>query len=73
MCLTIINPAVSWFEIVELPVTEEIFSPLFMRSKKDKTHKETKTKDEYFDKSSAMISNLVNKIWFRKYPHCREF
>jgi hypothetical protein len=66
-----IDPASSWFEIVELPVTEEIFSPLFMRSKKDKTHKETKTKDAYFDKSSAMISTLVNKNWFSRYPRCQ--
>ena len=71
MCLTMIDPASSWFEIVELPVTEEIFSPLFMRSKKDKTHKETKTKDAYFDKSSAMISTLVNKNWFSRYPRCQ--
>ena len=44
MCLTMIDPASSWFEIVELPVTEEIFSPLFMRSKKDKHIKKLRQK-----------------------------
>jgi transposase InsO family protein len=30
-----------------------------------------KTKLPYFDKSSAMISNLMNKTWFSRYPHCQ--
>ena len=30
-----------------------------------------KDKDAYFDKSSAMISTLVNKTWFSRYPHCQ--
>jgi len=34
-----------------------------------KTHKNTKL--PYFDKSSAMITNLVNKSWFSHYPHCQ--
>ena len=29
------------------------------------------TKLPYFDKSSAMISNLVNKTWFSRYPRCQ--
>ena len=40
-----------------------------------KGHKGTKThyntKLSYFDKSSAMISNLVNKTWLSHYPHCQ--
>eukprot|EP00804_Cyclotella_cryptica_P022244 CCRYP_017936-RA/>CCRYP_017936-RA protein AED:0.42 eAED:0.44 QI:0/0/0/1/0/0/2/0/241 len=39
MCLTMIDPASSWFEVVELPVT-----------------------------TAAMISNLVNKTWYSRYP-----
>ena len=61
MCLTMIDPATSWFEIVELPV-EDIVST---------TEKTNKAKDAYFDKSSLMVSNLVNKCWFCRYPRCR--
>ena len=54
MCLTMMDPASSWFEIVELPVT----------TLDTKGHKGTKTHEHsklpYFDKSSAMISNVVN-------------
>ncbi len=35
-----------------------------------KTH--NNTKEPYFDKSSAMISTLVNKTRFRQSPHCQE-
>ena len=28
-------------------------------------------KEAYFDKSSFMISNLVNKCWFSRYPRCK--
>ena len=62
MCLTMIDPASSWFEIVELPVTTDAVIPLDTKGQKGtKTH--TSTKLLYFDKSSAMISNLVNKTW----------
>ena len=62
-----IDPASSWFEIVELPVVE--LSP----TSKKKTRAETrdKTKDAYFDKSSSMISTLVNRTWFSRYPRCQ--
>eukprot|EP00804_Cyclotella_cryptica_P004321 CCRYP_013509-RB/>CCRYP_013509-RB protein AED:0.44 eAED:0.44 QI:0/0/0/1/0/0/2/0/175 len=63
MCLTLINPASGWFEIVELPVITEVIIPLDTKGRKGKqTHAEPKS--AYFDKSSAMISNLVNKTWF---------
>ena len=62
MCLTMIDPASSWFEMVELPVTEIQSS----------AKAQTETKDAYFDKSSAMISNLVNKTWFSRYPRCQK-
>ena len=64
MCLTMIDPASSWFEIVELPVVD-------LSTTGRSAHDNTKTKDAYFDKSSAMISNLVNKTWFSRYPHCQ--
>ena len=68
MCLTMIDPASSWFEIVELPVAT-IATPLQQGNTGTETH--TKTKDAFFDKSSAMISTLVNKTWFSRYPRCQ--
>ena len=62
MCLTMIDPASSWFGIVELPVAD--FVPA-------DSVKDGKTKEAYFDKSSFIISNLVNKCWFSRYPRCR--
>ncbi len=67
MCLTMIDPASSWFEIVELPVVE-----LSLTSQsKIKTMPHDKTKKAYFDKSSSMISTLVNRTWFSRYPCCQ--
>jgi hypothetical protein len=67
MCLTMIDPASSWFKIVELPVVE--LSPTSQSKIKVKTY--DKTMDAYFDKSSTMISTLVNKTWFSRYPCCQ--
>jgi hypothetical protein len=64
-----INPATSWFEMVELPTVKVTVS------KEGKGKKATcldYTKDaEIFDKTSAQISNLVYKCWFSRYPHCQ--
>ncbi len=58
-----IDPASSWFEIVELPVTTEAVIPMDTKGQQGiKTHNNTKL--PYFDKSSTMISHLVNKTWF---------
>ena len=60
MCLTMIDPASSWFEIIELPVADNVpTEPV----------KDGKTKEVYVDKSSFMISHLVKKCWFSRYPH----
>ena len=70
ICLTMIDPASSWFELVELPVTTDAIFPYDSQGRKGtKTHNNTKL--PYFDKSSVMISNLVNKTWFSHYPHCQ--
>jgi hypothetical protein len=70
MCLAMINPATSWFEIVELPtVTQEMTVPPAGKAKKVTFDKNTKVAEPYFDKSSAQISNLVYKTWFSRYPH----
>ncbi len=65
MSLTMIVPTSSWFEIVELPVVE--LAPTSHSKTKAETH--SKTKDAYFDKSLSMISTLVNRTWFSRYPY----
>jgi hypothetical protein len=72
MCPAIINPATSWFEIVQLAtVTQEMTAPPAGKGKKVTFDKNTKVAESYFDKSSAQISNLVYKTWFSRYPHCQ--
>jgi hypothetical protein len=72
MYLTMINPATSWFKIVELPtVAQETTAPPAGKGKKVTSDKNTKVAEPYFDKSSAQISNLVHKTWFSRYPRCR--
>ncbi len=65
MCLTMIDPATSWFKIVELPTLQRETSGSKV------TNKNTKEADMMIDKSSAQISNLVYKTWFSRYPRCR--
>ena len=65
----LIDPASSWFEIVELLETTDAIIPMTKGQRGTKTHKNTKL--PYFDKSSAMISNLVNMPWFSHYQHCQ--
>jgi hypothetical protein len=73
MCLTMIDPATSWFEIVELPtVNSETTVPPAGKGKKVTFAKNMKVAEPYFDKSSsAQISNLVYKTWFSRYPCCQ--
>ena len=59
MCLTMIDAATGWFEIVELPNR--------MKEIKDKKSGKT-TESEIIDKTSAMVSHLLNKCWFSRYP-----
>jgi len=62
MCLTMIDPASSWFKMAELPIIEidEI-----VRDKKIVQMSET------FDKTSQQIARLVNSSWFSRYPRCK--
>jgi hypothetical protein len=66
MALTMIDPASSWLEVVELPTISGLM--IKMVSGKEKVIKE-----EIFDKSSDQISRLVNKIWLCRYPRCQYF
>jgi hypothetical protein len=69
MCLTMIDPATSWLEIVKLP-TVRVTVPSGGTGKKTTCLDYTKDA-EIFDKTSAQISNLVYKFWFSRYHHCR--
>jgi hypothetical protein len=64
MCLTMIDPATSWFEIVELPKLQRETSGSKV------TNNNTMEADLYVDKSSAQISHLVYKTRFSRYPQC---
>jgi hypothetical protein len=67
-----IDPATSWFKIVELPtVAQETTVPPAGKGKKVTFPKNTKVAKPYFDKSSAQISNLVYKTWLSRYPRCQ--
>ena len=63
MALTMIDPASSWFEVVELPTIMQLMT-------KKVNGKERTIKEEIFDKSSDQISRLVNKIWLCRYLQC---
>ncbi len=60
MCLTMINPATNWLEIVELPTVNLVMTdPPVGNGKKVTSSKNSTVAEPYFDKSSAQISNLV--------------
>ncbi len=64
--LTMIDPASSWFKIVELPLVRGL-----------NTIKvngwELLAAKEIFDKSSDCIARLINKFWLSRYPRCWYF
>jgi len=66
--ITMIDPATSWFEIVELLVSQlpEVDVPMGIKGQEGKdTH--IQSKQPYFDKSSATVGNLINRTWFSHY------
>jgi hypothetical protein len=65
-----INPATSWFKIVELPTVAQETTVPPHKGKKVTFAKNTEVAEPYFDKSSAQISYLVYKTWFIRYPCC---
>jgi hypothetical protein len=72
MCLTIIDPATSWFEIVELPTVNLVMTvPPAGKGEKVTSSKNIMVAETTFDKSSEQISNLVYKTWFSRYPRCQ--
>ncbi len=63
MALTMIDPASSWFKVVELPTIMRLMTKMV-------NGKESTIKEEILDKSSDWISWLVNKIWLCRYLRC---
>ncbi len=70
ICLTMIDPATSRFEMVELPTVTKLMIPTNGKGKKATFDNKTKESETTFDKSSTQISNLVYKTWFSRYPCC---
>ncbi len=64
MALTMIDPATSWFQIVELPLLHRVKTITV-------NGEESSIVEEIFDKISERIAWLVNKIWLSRYPRCR--
>ena len=61
MCLTMIDPATSWFEIVELPNVD----CTYVRDNKEEIV------EVIIDKSYACVSQLFNKSWLSRYPRSK--
>ncbi len=61
MALTMINPATSWFKVVELPLIHQLKTVTV-------TGKQSFIAEEMFDKTSEFIAWLVNKTWLSRYP-----
>jgi hypothetical protein len=64
MALTMINPATSWFEVVELPLVRRLKTITV-------NGKESSIMEEIFKKTSERIASIVNKVWLSRYPRCR--
>ncbi len=60
MALTMINPATSWFEVVELPLVRRLNTITV-------NGKESSIVEEIFNKTSERIVRLVNKTWLSRY------
>ena len=60
MCLTMIDPATGWFEIIELPLATV-----------NVTRKGKEIAEIIIDKSSAAVSKLFNKQWLSRYPRAK--
>jgi hypothetical protein len=63
MALTMIHPASSCFEIVELPVVKWL-------RRQTANGKELLISNKIFDKTLERIAKLVNKTWLCRYPQC---
>ncbi len=64
MALTMIDPASSWFDDVELPLVRRL-KTIIVKGK------ESSIIEVIFDKTSERIARLFNKTWLSRYPRCR--
>ena len=63
MALTMIDPATSWFKVVELPLVRQLKTVTV-------NGKESSIVEEIFNKISEHIAWLVKKTWLSRYPRC---
>jgi hypothetical protein len=63
MALTMIDPASSWFKVVELPLDRRLKTITA-------NGKESSIIEDIFDKTSERIARLFNKTWLSRYPRC---
>ena len=67
------NPATSWFEIVELPVSDPNLPGIPKGTQGHKgNNAHTHHQQPYFDKTSATVGMLVNRTWLCRYP-CSQY
>ena len=59
VCMTMIDPATGWFEIVKIPTFN--------------LYEVSIGNNEYIDKSSDRVSQLFNNTWLCIYPRPRKF
>ncbi len=72
MCVTMIDPTTSWFEIMELPVSQLSEHGIPMGTQGCKGLLTQKQKKELkFDKASATVGSLNNRTSFCCYPRCQ--
>jgi hypothetical protein len=60
MCLTIIDPATGWFEMVELPAISQLIEK-----------EEKKTIKLTIEKLSAEVARFFNQQWLSRYPRAK--
>jgi hypothetical protein len=63
MALTMINPASSWFKIVEVLLVRQLKTIAI-------NGKESSIFEEIFDKILDCIARLINTTWLSRYPQC---
>jgi hypothetical protein len=64
MALTMIDPATSWFKVVELPLVRRLKTISVNGT-------ESSIVEEILDETSERTAWLVNKTWLSRYPRCR--
>ena len=70
MCVTMIDPVTSWFEMVELLVSQLPEFDIPMSTKRLKgTDTQKQHEEPYFDETSATVGTLINRTWFSLNPH----